>query len=40
VIVFQRLGFESFKEEVEDVLKDHKQQQKVCILVSSSFDTI
>lgn len=26
----QRLGFESFTEEVEDVLKDHKQQQKVC----------
>jgi len=25
----QRLGFESFTEEVEDVLKDHKQQQKV-----------
>ncbi|TFY81839.1 hypothetical protein EWM64_g2182 [Hericium alpestre] len=24
----KRLGFESFTEEVEDVLKDHKQQQK------------
>ncbi|TFY72502.1 hypothetical protein EVG20_g507 [Dentipellis fragilis] len=24
----QRLGFETFTEEVEDVLKDHKQQQK------------
>jgi hypothetical protein len=30
VIVYQRLGFESFTEEVEDVLKDHKQQQKAC----------
>jgi len=36
---YQRLGFESFTEEVEDVLKDHKQQQKVCTLLSS-FDTI
>lgn len=26
----QRLGFDSFTTEVEDVLKDHKQQQKVC----------
>lgn len=25
----QRLGFDSFTAEVEDVLKDHKQQQKV-----------
>ena len=25
----QRLGFDSFMSEVEDVLKDHKQQQKV-----------
>jgi len=24
----KRLGFETFTEEVEDVLKDHKQQQK------------
>lgn len=38
--VYQRLGFESFTEEVEDVLKDHKQQQKVCTLVSSSSDAI
>jgi hypothetical protein len=38
--IYQRLGFESFTEEVEDVLKDHKQQQKVCTLVSSSFDVI
>jgi hypothetical protein len=38
--IYQRLGFESFTEEVEDVLKDHKQQQKVCILVSSSSDAI
>ena len=30
MFVYQRLGFESFTEEVEDVLKDHKQQQKVC----------
>ena len=27
----QRLGFDSFTSEVEDVLKDHKQQQKVCL---------
>lgn len=27
--VLQRLGFESFTAEVESVLKDHKQQQKV-----------
>lgn len=27
--VLQRLGFDSFTAEVEDVLKDHKQQQKV-----------
>ena len=40
VIVYQRLGFESFTEEVEDVLKDHKQQQKVCTFVSSSFNAI
>ncbi|KAF8702676.1 hypothetical protein AX14_014346 [Amanita brunnescens Koide BX004] len=26
----KRLGFDSFTSEVEDVLKDHKQQQKVC----------
>lgn len=26
---FQRLGFENFTAEVEDVLKDHKAQQKV-----------
>jgi hypothetical protein len=32
VIARQRLGFESFTEEVEDVLKDHKQQQKVCAI--------
>lgn len=25
----QRLGFDKFKEDVEDVLKDHKQLQKV-----------
>lgn len=25
----QRLGFDAFTDEVEDVLKDHKQQQKV-----------
>ena len=31
--LIQRLGFESFTEEVEDVLKDHKQQQKVCIFL-------
>ncbi len=29
----QRLGFETFTEEVESVLKDHKQQQKVCMCV-------
>jgi hypothetical protein len=40
VIAYQRLGFETFTEEVEDVLKDHKQQQKVCIFVSSSSDAI
>jgi hypothetical protein len=40
MIVYQRLGFESFTEEVEDVLKDHKQQQKVCTLVSSTSDAI
>jgi down-regulator of transcription 1 len=34
VIICQRLGFESFTEEVEDVLKDHKQQQKVCAFFS------
>jgi hypothetical protein len=33
VNVYQRLGFETFTEEVEDVLKDHKQQQKVHIIV-------
>jgi hypothetical protein len=42
VIAHQRLGFESFTEEVEDVLKDHKQQQKVCTTTfrfpSSLFD--
>jgi hypothetical protein len=27
--LLQRLGFDSFTTEVEDVLKDHKQQQKV-----------
>jgi down-regulator of transcription 1 len=27
---FQRLGFDTFTTEVEDVLKDHKQQVKVC----------
>jgi hypothetical protein len=27
----QRLGFDAFTHEVEDVLKDHKQQQKVRI---------
>lgn len=27
----QHLGFESFTAEVVDVLKDHKQQQKVCL---------
>ena len=27
----QRLGFDGFTEEIEDVLKDHKQAQKVCI---------
>lgn len=27
----QRLGFDSFTTEIEDVLKDHKQQQKVFI---------
>jgi hypothetical protein len=29
----QRLGYDTFTVEVEDVLKDHKQQQKVPILV-------
>lgn len=28
----QRLGFDSFTSEVEDVLKDHKQQQKVRVV--------
>lgn len=28
-VVMQRLGFDSFTSEVEDVLKDHKAQQKV-----------
>jgi len=28
----QRLGFDSFTAEVEDVLKDHKQQQKVPVV--------
>ena len=28
----QRLGFDSFTPEVEDVLKDHKQQQKVRVV--------
>ena len=28
----QRLGFENFTEEIQDVLKDHKQQQKVSLL--------
>lgn len=32
----QRLGFETFTEEVESVLKDHKQQQKVCMRVYAS----
>ena len=27
----QKLGFERFEQEVKDVLKDHKIQQKVCI---------
>lgn len=30
VTFYQHLGFESFTTDVEDVLKDHKQQQKVC----------
>jgi hypothetical protein len=33
------LGFASFKTEVEDVLKDHKKQQKVCYLLSC-FDSV
>jgi hypothetical protein len=33
IVHHQRLGFESFTEEVEDVLKDHKQQQKVCAVM-------
>ncbi|GBE79245.1 histone-fold-containing protein [Sparassis latifolia] len=28
ITALKRLGFESFTEEVQDVLKDHKQQQK------------
>lgn len=32
----QRLGFETFTEEVESVLKDHKQQQKVRMGVYAS----
>ena len=32
----QRLGFDAFTTKVEDVLKDHKQQQKVCIQVPIS----
>ena len=30
----QRLGFDSFTEEIEDVLKDHKKAQKVRIYFS------
>jgi down-regulator of transcription 1 len=37
IVHHQRLGFESFTEEVEDVLKDHKQQQKVCAVMSLYF---
>jgi hypothetical protein len=33
------LGFASFKTEVEDVLKDHKKQQKVCYLLFC-FDSV
>ena len=35
----QRLGFESFTAEVESVLKDHKQQQKVCV-ATTILDTL
>ncbi|CAL1702314.1 unnamed protein product [Somion occarium] len=33
ISALKRLGFETFTAEVEDVLKDHKQQQKVSLLV-------
>lgn len=36
----QRLGFETFTEEVESVLKDHKQQQKVRMGVYASLLTV
>lgn len=34
----QRLGFTTFAPEVENVLKDHKQQQKVRHTISASLD--
>ena len=32
----QRLGFENFTEEIQDVLKDPKQQQKVSLIAQST----